>query len=204
MADHSWAMKGEFVRSCNCSGFCPCVLSCGEALPAEGACLGWVGFRIDAGHSGEVDLSGLNVGLLLESPGPMSRGNWTVGVYVDARASIYAEKSLSRIFSGKAGGSAARLSSHVGRFLGIERAQVTYETEGRVRSFRVANAIDGEIAPVSGREPDRDTVVNNAEYWLGPDVIVSHSKTSRLRAHGRNWDFSGRSAEIGKLDWRGP
>lgn len=34
----------------------------------------------------------------------MSRGNWTAGLFADERASIYAQKALTEIFSGKAGG----------------------------------------------------------------------------------------------------
>lgn len=204
MADQSWAIKGEFVRSCNCPGFCACVLSCGEALPPEGRCLSWAGFRIDAGHGGEVDLSGLNVALVLESPGPMSRGNWTLGLFIDERASIYAEKGLRRIFSGKAGGNAALFATHVGRFLGAERAAISYGTEGKTRSFQVGKAIDGAVTPVRGKDPDEETRISNSGYWIGPDVVVARSDRSRLQVYGRNWDFSGRSAEIGKLDWRGP
>ena len=58
MAEPSWAMKGELVLSCNCTVFCPCVLSLGSHPPTEGYCQTWAGFRVDAGHFGEVDLSG--------------------------------------------------------------------------------------------------------------------------------------------------
>ena len=60
MADQSWAMKGELVLSCNCTVFCPCVLSLGNHPPTEGYCQTWAGFRIDNGHFGDVDLSGID------------------------------------------------------------------------------------------------------------------------------------------------
>ena len=47
------------MLSCNCTVFCPCVLSLGQHPPTEGYCQTWAGFRIDAGHYGDVDLSGL-------------------------------------------------------------------------------------------------------------------------------------------------
>ena len=94
MADQSWAMKGELVLSCNCTVFCPCVLSLGSHPPTEGYCQTWAGFRVDSGHFGEVDLSGLNLGLIMEIPGYMSRGNWTAGLFIDKRASIYAVKGV--------------------------------------------------------------------------------------------------------------
>ncbi|HHZ07204.1 MAG TPA: DUF1326 domain-containing protein [Rhizobiales bacterium] len=202
MADQSWAMKGEFVRSCNCTVFCPSVVSLGNHPPTEGYCQSWAGIRVDAGHFGEVDLSGLNVGLVMEVPGPMNRGNWSVGLFVDARASIYAAKAFARIFSGKAGGPVSLFATHVGRHLGTLQAPISYQTDGRTRIFRVAPILDGAVTPVRGKDRDRETVISNAEYWVASDITVARSDRSQMRAFGRNWDFSGRSAEICKLDWR--
>ena len=204
MRDQGWAIQGELVLSCNCTVFCPCVLSLGSHPPTEGYCQTWAGLRIDQGHYGEVDLSGLKLGLVMEIPGYMSRGNWSAGLFVDKRASIYALKGLTRIFSGKAGGSTGLLSILVGTFLGVEQVPITYETEGRTRHFQIPKIIEGAVTPIRGKERDGDTVVSNSEYWIAPEIIVARADKSRMRAFGRNWNFAGRSAEICKLDWRGP
>jgi hypothetical protein len=197
-------MKGELVLSCNCTVFCPCVLSLGNHPPSEGYCQTWAGFRIDKGHYDDVDLSGINLGLIMEIPGYMSRGNWTAGLFVDERASIYAEKAFGKIFSGKAGGTTALLDILVGKFLGIERAPITYEVKDRTRIFQIPKIIDGAVTPIAGKDAEGDTVITNSQYWIAPEIIVAKSDKSRLRAFGRNWNFAGRSAEICKLDWRGP
>ena len=64
--------------------------------------------------------------------------------------------------------------------------------------------IDGAVTPIAGKDRDSDTVISNSEYWIAPEIIVAKSDKSRMRAFGRNWNFAGRSAEICKLDWRGP
>ncbi len=199
-----WKLNGELMLSCNCTVFCPCVISLGQHPPTEGHCQTWGGIRIDEGHYGDVDLSGLNVGLLIEIPGMMSRGNWTAAAYIDERADIYALKGLSKIFSGRARGTTHILSILVGRFLGVEQAPITYETEGDTRKFRIPKVIDGEISPIKGNGPGEHVVIQNSQYWIAPDIIVAQSKRSKLRAFGRNWDFAGRSAEICKLEWSGP
>lgn len=204
MAGTDWALGGELVLSCNCTVFCPCVISLGNHPPTEGYCQTWAGFRIDTGHFGDVDLSGLNLGLVMEIPGYMSRGNWTAGLFVDERASIYAQKALTRIFSGKAGGTTSLLSILVGRFLGVQQAPIAYETEGRTRRFKIPKIIDGAVTPVPGGNSEADTVITNSQYWIAPEITVARAEKSRMRAFGRNWDFAGRSAEICKLDWRGP
>ncbi len=203
MADTSWAMNGELVLSCNCTVFCPCVLSLGDHPPTEGYCQTWSGFRIDDGHYGDVDLSGINLGLIMEIPGPMGRGNWTAGLFIDKRASIYAVKALTRIFSGKAGGTTHLLSILVGNFLGVQQVPITYEIEGKTRIFKIPKIIDGAVTPIPGKIPGKDTVISNTEYWIAPEVTVAKSDKSRMRAFGRNWNFAGRSAEICKLEWRG-
>lgn len=204
MADKSWALNGELVLSCNCTVFCPCVLSLGDHPPTEGYCQTWSGFRIDDGHFGDVDLSGINLGLVMEIPGPMGRGNWTAGLFIDKTASIYAVKALTKIFSGKVGGTTHLLSILVGNFLGVQQVPITYEVEGKTRIFKIPKIIDGAVTPIPGKTPGKDTVITNSEYWIAQDVTVAKSDKSRMRAFGRNWNFAGRSAEICKLEWRGP
>lgn len=204
MADVEWALKGELVLSCNCTVFCPCVLSLGQHPPTEGYCQTWAGFRIDDGFHGDTDLSGLNLGLIMEIPGYMSRGNWTAGLFIDKRASIYAEKALAKIFTGKAGGTTSLLSILVGNFLGFQREEISYEVEEQRRIFRIPKIIDGVVSPIPGKLHGQNTVITNSEYWIAPEIIVAKSERSKMRAFGRNWNFAGRSAEICKLDWSGP
>ena len=80
MSREPWTLKGELVLSCNCTVFCPCVLSLGQHPPTEGYCQTWAGIRIEEGHYGDTDLSDLKLGLVMEIPGLMARGNWTAGV----------------------------------------------------------------------------------------------------------------------------
>ncbi len=133
----AWNIRGELVLSCNCTVFCPCVLSLGQAPPTEGYCQTWAGIRIDEGQFGGIDLTGINVGLVIEIPGLMSRGNWTAGLFIDDRASIQAVKGLTRIFTGRAGGSTHLLSILVGRFLGVQQAPIVYRTDGDTRVFSI-------------------------------------------------------------------
>lgn len=199
-----WAIKGELILNCNCTVFCPCVVSLGLHPPTEGHCQTWGGVRIDSGHYGTTDLSGLNIGLLIEIPGMMSRGNWKVALYIDDRASDAAYTGLVDIFSGKAKGTTGLFNVLVGEVIGVERQPVRYETEGKTRHITVGRQIDGVVHPVEGKNPDEDIVIRNTKYWMGPDITVATATKGRVRAHGRVWDFHGRSAEICQIDWSGP
>lgn len=199
--DKKWYMKGELTLSCNCTVFCPCVLSLGQHPPTEGYCQTWAGVRIDEGNFDGVDLGGINMGLVMEIPGLMSRGNWTVGLFIDERADIYAVKALTKIMSGRAGGTTGLLSILVGNFLGVQQAPIAYDVEGKTRIIKIPQKIDGKVTPVPALSSDEDVVISNSQYWVASDIVVAKSEKSKMRAFGRNWDFAGRSAEICVLDW---
>ncbi|KIT15956.1 hypothetical protein jaqu_22250 [Jannaschia aquimarina] len=199
-----WAIKGELILNCNCTVFCPCVISLGKHAPTEGVCQAWSGIRIDKGHYGDSDLSGLNVGLLLEIPGQMARGNWKAAAFIDERADHNAYHGLIEIFSGRAKGTTGLFKLLVSEFIGAERAPVSFETEGNKRRLTVGKKIQGEVVPIQGKRKGEEVVAVNTEYWMGPDITVATATKGRVRAFGRVWDFDGRSAEICQIDWSGP
>ena len=138
--------------SCSCTVFCPCVLSLGDHPPTEERCQTWAGIRIDEGHIDSDDLSGLRVGLMMDLPGIMSRGNWTAALFVDDKASALAVKGLTRIFTGRVGGTTHLLSILVGQFLGVRQVPITYETQGETRIISIEKYGGGAITPVRGKE----------------------------------------------------
>ena len=202
MAD-PWTIRGDLVLSCNCQVFCPCVLSLGQHAPTEGYCQTWAGIRIEEGQSGETDLSGINVGLIADIPGPLTRGNWTAALFVDEAASVHAVKALTRIFTGRAGGSTGLLKILVSTFLGVRQEKIIYRVDGDTRIFEIPKIIEGRVSPIRGKRPGENVVIHNTEYWIAPEVTVSRAETSRVRAFGRNWNFAGRSAELCRIDWSG-
>jgi hypothetical protein len=133
----------------------------------------------------------------------MARGTWKAAAYIDERASYAAYEALIKIFSGQAKGTTGLFKVLVSEFLGAERAPVEFTTEGTARRLMVGKVIQGEVVPVPGHKGE-EIVVKNTEYWMGPDITVATATKGRVRAHGRVWDFDGRSAEICQIDWHGP
>jgi len=199
-----WRLKGELILNCNCTVFCPCVVSLGKHPPTEGYCQAWMGVRVDEGHFDGENLGGLNIGMVLDIPGNMGRGNWKAAAYIDERASEAAYDGLLAIFSGKVRGTTGLFSMLVSEFLGAERAPVIFETAGRKRRLMVGKVIQGEVEPIGGPDPDKDVRLTNTGYWMGPDITIATASKGKVRAHGRVWDFDGRSAEICQIDWHGP
>ena len=199
-----WKIKGELILNCNCTVFCPCVVSLGKHPPTEGYCQAWLGIRIDDGVYDSENISGLNIGMMMDIPGNMARGNWKAAAFIDERASEKAYTGLVDIFSGKLKGTTGLFRMLVGEFLGAERAQVEYRTEGNTRHLTVGKKILGAVTPIGGASKESNVVVSNTEYWMGKDITVAMADKGKVRAYGRVWDFDGRSAEICQIDWHGP
>ena len=199
----AWSIKGELIVNCNCDLFCPCVISLGQHPPTEGYCQAWFGIRIDKGKSGRVDLSGLNVAMLLDIPGRMSRGNYTLAGFIDERASEPAFDALTEIFSGKAQGTTGLLSVLVSTNLGFECSPIDYVNDGTKRRLAVGKHILGEVEPVMGKDPSKPVTIKNSDYWPASEITVARANKGRVRAFGRVWDFDNRSAEILALNWKG-
>ncbi len=199
-----WTMNGELILNCSCTVFCPCVVSLGEHPPTEGHCQGWAGIQIEDGNFGDAKLDGLNVGILLDIPGNMGRGNWAAALYIDDRADDAATAGLEKIFTGQAGGSTGLLRILVGEFLGVKKLPISYAKKGNTRIFNVERKIDGVIEPVMGGDGKEPVVISNTGYWIAPDIIVSKATRSRVRDFGRVWNFDGRSAEFCRIEWSGP
>lgn len=197
----NWSLEGELILNCNCTVFCPCVVSLGKHPPTEGYCQAWLGVRVDKGAFNGEDLSGLNVGMMIDIPGEMARGNWKAAAYIDDRASDAAYDGLLKIFSGQARGTTGLFTMLVSEFLGAERQPISYETEGKTRRLIVGKKIKGAVTPIEGTDPEQEVKVTNTGYWMGPDITIAMASQGRVRDKGRVWDFDGRSAEICQIRW---
>ncbi len=199
-----WAIKGELFMNCSCTVFCPCVVSLGQHFPTEGDCKAWMAIAIDDGHFEGEDISGLNVGLMVEIPGRMAEGDWKVAAYVDERASQKAYNGILKIFSGQAGGTTGLFTMLVSEIIGAEREKVEIVREGNKRGLYIGRKIQGEIELLTGQNPDHPVMISNSKYWMGPDILAARGMKSKVRDYGRVWDFGGKSAEVCAIDWKGP
>ena len=200
-SEEGWAIKGELALNCSCDVFCPCDVSLGVARPTHGYCQAWMAFRIDDGHFNGTNLTGLNVALLLDIPGRMAEGGWTVALYVDESANDAQVSALETILSGQAGGTTGLLKLLVSDFLGTKRVPVTYKVDGHIRSVQAGRAILASIEPIGGVDPDQHVTIQNSKYWMSSTITIAKGLKSRLRDFGRVWDFEECSAQVVDIDW---
>jgi len=201
MSKISWKISGDMVLSCNCDVFCPCVASLGKARPTYGYCQAWGALKINKGSAGDETLDGLNLAFMLDIPGRMSEGNWTAAIYVDERANATAAELLTAIMKGELGGPPTVLGILVGNVIGVKTVPISITREDKNWKVKIPKIIDGTVGTIQGSNPDSDVVITNTSYWIAPDVHIARSGKNRFRDYGRNWEFTGQSAEYMQVEW---
>jgi hypothetical protein len=97
VTDIKWTIKGSEFIHCNCAYGCPCQFN---ALPTHGDCKAIGAIHISEGRHGDVDISGLNIAVVLQWPGPIHEGRGEAVPIVDERADEKQREALLRIMSG--------------------------------------------------------------------------------------------------------
>jgi hypothetical protein len=93
-----WEIRGRELANCNCAYGCPCQFN---ALPTDGTCEAAVGYQIDKGHYGQVNLDGTRCGFIAKWPGPIHEGNGEMQIIIDESASSEQREALQKIMTGE-------------------------------------------------------------------------------------------------------
>src|SRR5579864_6113695 len=149
-----WKMSGQYYETCNCDFVCPCVPGQLAVRPTNGNCTFAMAFQIDRGGYGTVALDGLGFIVLGFTPEAMGKGNWSVGLIVDERATAEQREAIVMIASGAAGGPMAALSGLIGKFLGVESAPIRFDRNGAKWSVKAAGFIDMAAEAAMGINPN--------------------------------------------------
>src|SRR5678810_173381 len=141
MTTPSWKITGQYYETCSCDFICPCLPGQMAVKPTKGSCTFAMAFQIDRGSYGKVSLDGLGFIVLGWTPEAMGKGNWSVGLIADQRASVEQRDAITAIASGAAGGPMAALSGLIGKFLGVESAPIRFDHDGAKWSVQALSLI---------------------------------------------------------------
>jgi hypothetical protein len=136
----TWRLAGAYLESCNCEAICPCRMVDGVlgGRSTYGICFGLLGWRVDDGHAGDVDLGGLAVALAIRYDDDEPGSPWTVVLYVDEQGTDEQRGALADIFLGERGG------PHIVKLPWVRKPRNLVE----VRPARVELADDGRALHV--------------------------------------------------------
>ena len=206
MTAPSWKVNGQYYETCNCDFHCPCVLQQMQPEPTEGTCIFAMGYQIENGTFGSTSLDGLGFIVLGFTPEAMGKGNWSVGLVIDDRATAEQSAAITAIASGSAGGPMAGLSGLIGKFLGVESAPIKFERDGANWSVTAASLVDIAARPAMGINPDATEPLHldNTGHPAADRVALARAFRMNVDALGLSWNETkgNKSGQYAPFNWR--
>ncbi|WP_435344932.1 DUF1326 domain-containing protein [Haloarchaeobius sp. HRN-SO-5] len=197
---NEWTIKGDYVEACNCDVTCQCLWL---EPPDDDVCTVSFAWHIDDGHYGDVDLGGLNMGLLVRTEeGVIFDPDvaWHVVLIVDETATDDQRAALEEIGLGRAGGIfAAAADTHV------ESAEVVTAPFSFTRDGSDLSVAAGDIVAmdVVGKPGFDDTLGTVAPHPFTKDRKMSTGKSTTATVSYNDefsWDVSENNAFLGDFE----
>jgi hypothetical protein len=196
----AWKVQGSYFESCTCDVVCPCTAS--FALGAtQDYCRVTLVFHVEQGEVEGVDVGGLTVAAVADTPKVMSEGNWRVGVFIDAAASDEQTEKLGAVFSGALGGPMSALGPLISENLGVQRAPIEYRDDGLHHSVKIGDEIELEIEDVVpfGANDGQPVKLAGVFHPAGRELDVARTTSSKVDAFGI--EYEGKSAFSSPFSW---
>jgi hypothetical protein len=206
MTTPSWTASGQYYETCSCDSVCPCILHQMAVEPTQGTCTFAMAFQIERGSYGSVSLDGLGFIVVGLTPEAMGKGNWSVGVIADDRATPEQRDAITAIASGSAGGPMAGLAGLIGKFLGVESAPIKFDRTGAKWSVTAASLVDMSAEAAMGINPNatEPLQLSNTGHPASDRIALAHALKSHVAALGLSWnDTSGKNnGQYAPFNWR--
>jgi hypothetical protein len=147
-------------------------------------------FNIKEGEIEGIDVSGLGVAAIADSPKIMTEGNWRLGMFIDERASDEQMDKLTAVFGGQKGGPMEALAPLIGEMLGVERASFAVAEDGLSHSVQIGDAIDFEIEDIVpfGVETGEPVRLVGVFHPAASEFNAAEAKRSTISAFGIEYE----------------
>lgn len=198
----SWKIEGQYFENCSCEVPCPCTVSLDLGADYE-RCNAFLVFQVESGEVDGVDVSGLTVAAVADTPKVMSEGNWRLGVLIDERASDEQAEKLGAVFGGQLGGPMEALAPLVTEQLGVERVPIEVSHENGTHRISLGDGREIEVEEIVpfGKEDGTPARLTGIFHPGGSDFAIARATRSSLTAFGVEFAFEGRSAFASPFAW---
>jgi hypothetical protein len=175
--------------------------------PTQGSCTFSMAFQIEQGKYGNVSLDGLGFIVLGFTPAEMGKGQWSVGLVTDERASVEQRDAITAIASGAAGGPMSALSGLIGKFLGVEEAPIVFTRNGAKWSVKASGLVDMAAEGAKGINPNatEPLYLDNTGHPAADRFALAHASKSHVNALGLTWDdtTAKNNGQYAPFSWQG-
>jgi len=198
----AWNIEGRYFENCSCEVPCPCTVSLDLGADYD-RCRAFLVFHIDSGEVDGVDVGGLTVAAVGDTPKVMSEGNWRLGVLIDDQASDEQAEKLGAVFGGELGGPMEALGPLVGEMLGSEKVPMEFSSEGGTHRLKVGDDTEVEVRDIVswGKENGEPAKLTGIFHPAGDTLTISKASTSRVSAFGLDFSNEAKSGFSSQFSW---
>ncbi|HKY54003.1 MAG TPA: DUF1326 domain-containing protein [Anaerolineales bacterium] len=204
-----WNLSGKMVESCTCNLLCPCWFGVKELMNFDkDYCGGTILFRVDRGDSNGTNLTGLDVVLAVDFPGPtLFDGNGTARLLIDERADSNQQKAIEEIMQGKKGGPMTIVSQLANKWLPTQKTKIEVKDDGKTLTATMGKF--GQIKSQELRnESGRPMVLQGSGFasafqMENDSFIVAPSGTEWSDPEMPHSQFTTKSGAAAKFSWKG-
>lgn len=198
----SWNISGRYFENCTCNVVCPCTASLSLGADYD-RCKVILVFHIDSGAIEGVDVGGLTVAAVGDTPKVMTDGGWRLGLLVDESASDEQVAKLSAVLGGQLGGPMEALAPLVGEMLGVERVPMAFESSGGHHSLRMGDVGEVEVDDVVpfGIETGEPARMTGVFHPVGNELTIGKAGASRLNVFGIEPELAGQAGFSTTFAW---
>ena len=196
----SWTLEGSYFETCSCELMCPCNMSFDHGATYD-YCRVVLVFNISEGEIDQIDVGGVKLAVIADTPKVMTEGNWRLGMFVDESATDEQLDKLVAVFGGQKGGPMAGLAPLIGEMLGVERAAIEVVEEGLRHSVRIGDAIDFEVEDIVpfGIETGEPVRLTGVFHPVASELTAAEATRSRISAFGI--EYEGKSGLSSAFSW---
>ena len=198
----TYRVRAQSVEACSCAHGCNCQFG---GTPNEGKCEFIIGYVVDEGRFGKVDLAGFRGVVVAKYPNAIHEGHGHVALFVDQKASKEQVEAFATILSGQAGGMPwEALAGTIEKFEGPIAKPIDISIAGQRAHVRVPGALELETTPLRDVKTGADKEVHivypkGGFFWNDGNVVT----TSTMRADHESLRMSwpAKYAAIAEVNW---
>jgi hypothetical protein len=198
----AYRVRAQSVEACSCAHGCNCQFG---GTPNEGKCEFVIGYEVQEGRFGEVDLAGVRAVVVAKYPGAIHEGHASVALFVDQRARPEQVEALATILSGQVGGMPwEALAGTIEKFEGPISKPIDMAIDGQRAHIRVPGAIELETTPirdaVSGAEKEVHIVYPKGGFFWNEGNVVT-TRTMRVDHESLRMSWPEKYAATAEVNW---
>ncbi len=197
----AWRLEGTYFENCNCDVVCPCSAT-SLALPGDyDRCEVVLAFHIDRGDVEGVDVSDLSVVVVADTPKQMTDGNWSVGVFMDEKASAEQAGALGAVFGGAKGGPMGMLAPLIGDMRGMETAAIEYRDDGFRHHLKVGDQNEIDVEDIVAQGETEPSKLTGLHHPANTTLTVARASKARVNAFGFEFSNDGKNGHSAPFSW---